>query len=163
MSNFKSSAVTAGLAMLAGAAFSVALAGAAGAAHSIRAGIYEEYPVDMHCTTTGACIVYFDKVSKDLIVDKVSCSLKMKSTNNPRVLRIALGRGNADKSSFTEIFILPAPQFLFTPGALIASSVVADTQTVIPNDSRTAVRADIVADAMSVDVTLSCAISGRQP
>lgn len=151
------------LAALAGVAMCVALAGAAGAAHSIRAGIYEEYPVDAHCTMTGDCIVYFDKVAKDLIVDKVSCSLKMKASNNPRILRLVLGRGNADKSSFTEIFILPAPQFLFTPGAVIASSMLADTQAVIPKDSRTAVRADIVADAMAVDVTLSCSISGRQP
>ena len=84
--------------------------GAAFAAHSIRAGIYEEFPVELRCLTTGNCIVYFDTVDRDLIVDKVSCTLKMKTTNNPRILRVVLGRATADKASFAESFFLPAPR-----------------------------------------------------
>lgn len=126
--------------------------------------IFQQGPLRQICDKAGDCIVKFDAVPKkgQLVVTKVSCWYGMLTSNETKVVAVALG--SVDKKGvYRDGTYLGAPEMVSIGASSASFALLADVQWAIEPTSSPAVRFSIESAGPNIAFNSLCSISGGKP
>lgn len=126
--------------------------------------MFQQGPLRQICDRSGDCIVKFAAIPKkeEWVVGKVSCWYGMSTTNDTKVVAVALGSTNA-KGQYQDAIYLGAPQMVSVGPSSASFALIADVQWVMGKGAAPAVRFSIESAGPNIGFNSLCSITGTKP